>query len=212
MIRHYALTPFALAALFASACAAPTDASPSDEITGSTNSAYTITSDFQWLPHRGGTGGNEDVYLRCPFNEVAIGIYGRAATYVDSLGLICAPLNADGTHGNGHPQDAYMGNGRFWPETEGNGNKFELRCAYDNVLGGLHGSSHTYLDRIGILCKQRPFTGAASPTSPFWESAGGTGGDWYVDSCPTGYAISGFNVRHGSWVDYQQALCVRVDP
>ena len=72
-----------------------------------------------------------------------------------------------------------------------------------------HRADDSILDRIGIACTYIPFTGAAFPLR---DIGGGGGGDPFGDYCPPGYVIHGIDVRHGSWVDREQAQCVRLAP
>src|SRR4051812_7356886 len=74
------------------------DTEMAKESAASTSSAFS-TSPYQYaLSYRGGSGGDARS-LNCGPGNVVVGFYGRAANYVDQMGLICAGLNANGTLG-----------------------------------------------------------------------------------------------------------------
>lgn len=43
----------------------------------------------------GEIGGSDGALLQCPYDQVAVGLHGRAGDFVDAVGLICAPAPAD---------------------------------------------------------------------------------------------------------------------
>lgn len=75
----------------------------------------------------GGTGGVDRPALTCPAGHAGHGLYGRAGTRIDMLGLVCARIGADGRPVVNDPKfiGAHGGNG---------GVSFYDNCGYDGWL------------------------------------------------------------------------------
>jgi hypothetical protein len=169
-----------------------------DEPTASSQSAYSTTPYTYALSWRGGQGGNGPVPLSCGSGNVVVGFYGRAASYIDQLGLVCAAMNQNGTLGPAWTTGALGGWG---------GDPFFWQCPAGWVVRATTGWSGQYLDNFEIVC------GPAPTGSPNWTfAAGGNGVNWYWDGCPDGYDVTGFNVRYGSWIDGEQTICDYIQP
>ncbi len=98
----------------------------------------------------GGSGGNAYT-TTCKTGFVAKGLRGRSARLVDRLQLTCveeadvASLNNDVS---GETLDFN------YPEFGGTGGQyFSVRCGGGDAAVGIHGASGTYVDRIGLWCK-----------------------------------------------------------
>jgi hypothetical protein len=63
------------------------------------------------LPYQGGTGGNGPFNFACNPGDVLVGLFGRGATYVDQIGLICAKLQPSGALTGEYWQGGYGGSG-----------------------------------------------------------------------------------------------------
>jgi len=98
----------------------------------------------QWLPVYGSSGGTAFA-LDCGNGRVMTGVRTRAARLVDAVGLICRPVNANGTLGS----ETTVG-----PLAGGGGGSVEVRrCAADAVVAGLDIRYGNVVDGFGINCK-----------------------------------------------------------
>jgi hypothetical protein len=191
------LLAFALLSISASGCAAET---ASEEPTGTTSDALSLSSYRVDLGYHGGTGGNPSRVI-CRPGDVAVGIYGSYGSYINELGLYCATLRANGTLG---PMYTTVSSGSPGPYP------FKALCPSGAVLNGLSGRSATYLDAIQVECSWLPDPIHEDYTVA-WEY-GGHGGSWFGDDCPDGYAITTLYIRSGSWIDATRATCTYLAP
>ena len=90
----------------------------------------------------GGTGGNE-YESTCPSGYVVDGIYGRAAQYVDQLGLYCVPVSTLSQYSEAPPEPAHGGNGGY---------AFASRCFNGEGAVGIQGHAWSLVDQIGLIC------------------------------------------------------------
>jgi hypothetical protein len=182
------------AAIALSGCA--TDAGLDDaDGTATVASAISSTGITYPLPYQGGTGGNGPFTFTCYPGDVLVGLFGRGATYVDQIGLMCARLQPNGALTGEYWLGGYGGGG---------GSPFTAHCPAGMAVAGLAGRSHTYLDQIQVYCETPPFTYNGG-YSVF--GGGGWGGDWFYDMCPSGYALDSISLRWGNWIDAIQATC-----
>jgi hypothetical protein len=89
-------------------------------------------------PGHGGNGGQE-IYTSCPSGWVTKGIYGKAQTYVDRIGLICVHPSSGSTS----LEPSYGQNG---------GTAFDSRCVDGEFAVGIQGRAQALLDKIGLIC------------------------------------------------------------
>jgi Trypsin len=104
------------------------------------------------VSRRGSGGGSTGAAFRaqCPANQVAIGLSGRAGTYVDALGLECAPalpLALGSAFDVVHLTQFGGAGGSGFGGTEG-----PTRCGVGQALVELSGRSGTYVDRLTGSC------------------------------------------------------------
>jgi hypothetical protein len=148
------------------------------------------------LASHGSTGGGSNS-LDCGSGNVAVGVYGRSGSYVDQIGLICAPLNNLGA--SFKTSNSYGGSG---------GGPFTQQCPPGEVLVGIFGRSGSVIDQIGIQC-QYPLDWIASGAVDYGAYAGGgTGGGAFTDTCPQGSVINRLQVWSGAYVGGVQAQYV----
>lgn len=179
---------------------APADGDSADP-TGKSKDPMSVTHYGWTLPYRGGSGGSMSLWDSCADQQVMVGIYGNKGTYENQLGIICAPLHADGTLG---PEEWH------WIMGGQQGSySFVTHCPAGTAVSGLYGFSHTYLDLLGIRCDSPPFTGA---NVSYNVSGGASGGDWFFDMCPWGYGLRNLTLHFGSWIDGEQAQCAWIQP
>jgi hypothetical protein len=192
-----------LVALSVAGCAAqvdPTSQGGSDEAAASTSSAITDTNQVWPLGYHGGTGGGTAYNLGCGPGEVITGIFGRSGSYVDQVGFDCAHVNTDGTLSGEYAKGAFGGGG---------GGAFPpAHCPANQMVVGIWGRSHTYVDQLDIVCAPAPFQ--SYPT--YLYGGGGSGGDFFIDNCPHGYAVSSLVLKWGNWLDAVQAECTYFSP
>ncbi len=139
-----------------------------------------------FLSSNGGSGGTA-FDLRCPRGWAVTGLQGRAASVVDRIQLICAPVETDGTVLLAAERvDQFKAGGT-------GGTSFSLHCAGDRPARSIRGKAGSLIDSIGLGCED---TGLAPrfPTST-------TQPDLYVvvRDLP-------FRVRRGDSVEYTTAL------
>jgi hypothetical protein len=165
-----------------------------------TEAAISATNQTWPLWWHGGTGGSGPFGFGCGNGEVITGIFGRSGEYVDSIGFRCAWVNANGTIGGSYTKGPFGG--------FGGANAYAASCPVGEAVVGFHGRSHTYLDRIGIICAWPPFT-----LYPHYvDGGGGYGGDYFVDGCPHSYAVTSVSLRWGNWIDGFTAQCTYFQP
>lgn len=93
------------------------------------------------------------------------------------------------------------------------GHKFERACPSGSVLTGLTFRAGLLVDAVGVLCKTvNSSTGALGSQTSVGSQAGGGGGTSGSVSCGTGRVVTGFNLRHGTYVNSLQLLCKAWDP
>lgn len=167
-----------IAVLLLAACGSPEYADNERPITQGTG-VHQIMAEAVHLPPIGGTyrssyfggPGGAPFSIRCPLNEYAIGIYGRSGSYIDQIGLICAPLKSGSGPqkiGTGHPVGVAGGAG---------GVDFTLVCPQPySAMSGIAGRSGKYIDAISPIC--RDIADGSLTTFPF---RGGSGGGFFSD-------------------------------
>lgn len=99
----------------------------------------------QSLPVYGGTGGNP--FTRdCGAGYVMSGLRGRAGLLVDAIGLLCTPVNSNGTLGVESIVATHAGGG---------GGEIQLRrCPLGHVVAGLELYYGMYLDGVRLICRE----------------------------------------------------------
>ncbi|AWK88491.1 hypothetical protein [Azospirillum thermophilum] len=146
----------------------------------------------------GGRGGQPFGPLRCPAGQVAIGLKGRAGTFVDELEPDCAPARPAGAAAAVWVSPAAGGK---------QGNDIKLACGADEVLVGTATRNGNWLDAIAALCVRVTDDGnwAGEPRST--DHAGGAGGVALTRSCPRGQAVAGISGRSSNVVNQLVSEC-----
>lgn len=166
--------------------------------------AVSVTG-YTWaLPYHGGTGGSP-LGLGCSPGDVVVGIYGRqGVNYMEQLGLVCAPLYANGTFGTRYRTGSVGPAGAI---------NVDAQCPRGYAAAALSLRAATYLDTIvAVGCTASP---SFARTSLIWVNAvsnGPQGGLAYGDRCPTNYVLTSMTVRGASWIDAEQAFCSYIQP
>lgn len=160
-------------------------------------------------PLAGGTGGDLSYNLNCGADGVLVGLSGRWGGWLDSIGIICRKVNADGTLGSAFTLGPKGGNGG---STAGN-----PTCNAANVVQSVHAFTGMYVNRAAFGC------GAWSPATRrvaqavFTPGAAGSDVDGVgppatqdrsVLDCPTdGKPAKGIRGKHGSFIDSIALVC-----
>lgn len=158
---------------------------------GGPASANPVTTFVRWGNRYGGSGGYPYPYeIGCAPGSVAVGLYGRASTYVYRIGLVCAPLLPTGQLGPSYQVGSVGG-------TEGNG--FSIACSNGYALESIYGRSGSWVDRIGIRC------GSLNLLYSYvgWN-VGGNGGIDFWDAAQPGQFVTHIMGNSGRYVDALQ--------
>ncbi len=146
----------------------------------------------------GGDGGTAFRPLRCGPNQVAVGIRGRAADFVDSVQLVCEQVVLDQTQPTSWVSPAAGGIG---------GNSFRLGCASNEVLIGVNAKAGFWIDSIAPICIGASNNGSWAGNPRRLNTAGGSGGSSVTLICPNNTAVSGISGRSSMFVDKLVIRC-----
>jgi hypothetical protein len=163
------------------------------------------------LPARGGTGGS---YVGHAGQGVIYGLGTHTTQFVNGLGIYYyMPSKPDNRYRDGDAHGSltygdtatsyYMGSASF-PYN----NEKMLECPGNQVVIGIRGSRGSFLDSIGIVCSDSDHPDPFSPDNYLSPIHGGGGGSFFDDRCPAGYLVTGFNLRHGGYIDRLQPICI----
>lgn len=199
-IALFILAPISIMGL-ASACTVG-EADWSEEDLAEQSSELSVSNETYNLPARGGNGGRPGS-LNCAPDHVAVGVYGRAGRVIDSLGLTCAILNADGSLGTSYDTGALGSSG---------GNAFRFTCPAGQAVVGFHGRSGGKVDQLGVFCSGVANWLDDATVEHTSSSVGGSGGTSFADACPIAYVATKLNVRTGRIVDQEQLVCSFINP
>lgn len=145
-----------------------------------------------WVsPYRGGIGG-VDYSVTCEAGEIVTGIYGRYSSFVDQIGLFCAPVDATGALGVEILRGYVGGTG---------GEEFVSKCPVGYGVAGFVGRSGLYVHQLQVVCDTVPGT-----TLFYGPMFGGVGGDPWTDISPGRYFLTSLSGRSDTIIDAVQAI------
>jgi hypothetical protein len=154
------------------------------------------------LAPTGWAGGSKAFRTSCADGKLAAGVYGRAHTYVDSVGLVCKTPQGTGTaFGTAIANGATTG-----------GDPYNLQCQPDEVMIGLYGHAASVNDRIGPICALA--TKVANGTDSIGTVrgfAGGDGGHTTYRRCPAKMAVRSIKGKYGNVIDRMELDCQNVN-
>jgi hypothetical protein len=105
---------------------------------------------------------------------------------------------------NGPRREQFTSETRLAPTGWAGGTQsFSTRCPSGMVASGLSGRAHTYVDAVGLVCKNANGTGATQTLTP----RGGSGGDPYTLQCGTNEILIGTYGKAASVNDRVGAIC-----
>lgn len=154
----------------------------------------------------GGGGGSQSATLSCPTGQYIVGVFARGGSYVDRIGIRCAPFTI-GTGARGAPGAFQYAGG-----TGGSTSK-SATCSGNRAVARIATRSGGYVDSAtDLICVPRISSGGFSAlggsNNKFISfEVGGNGGDSCVLACPGGEAMNRIIVRYGSWIDSIEAFC-----
>ena len=169
-----------------------------------TISATPLPSDLspQVFPVHGGSGGSS-FSRSCGSGKVLTGLYGREGFLVDAFGILCRPVNANGTLGSESAVGSLAGGG--------GGTSASASCPSGTVAVSLILRAGSYVNYAALLCKRwdpatRKFTGSIVNAAPSLGYPGG-GTDYKQECSQPAQPINGFRGRAASVVDALGIIC-----
>lgn len=157
----------------------------------------------QLLPVYGGSGGT--AFTRgCGAGKVLTGVRYRAGLFVDAVGLLCRPVNANGTLGSETTVGTLAGGG--------GGTSGAVSCPSGKVVAGLSLRYGSYIEGLSLDCRawtsaSKSFGGPVQYTTPFgnWNGSLGTRvGEKCEAPTQPGVSVRG---RSASFVDAIGLIC-----
>jgi hypothetical protein len=125
----------------------------------------------------GGQGGTPED-LKCPNGTYVTSFYGKAGTYLDSIGFTCSD------------------NSSVTPRGGSGGAEYQRASIFNSGFQGIDVKSGTLIDSISPVTANTPL-----------PKVGGNGGDGpYQLRCPTGQ-VKGLKLRYGNLIDNLKLIC-----
>lgn len=172
----------------------------SPTVPGQTRDGLNLGTQTTWLPARGDYGGVAGG-IACPANSVAVGIQGTLNAYLNSIGLLCRTLNANGTLGASSSTPVA---GNQW------GTGFSLQCPDGMAIVGFPGHTGWYVDSLGLYCAAPNAWMSSATVQSTVAEAGSPYSNPFSDVCPQQQVVTQLAVRNGDVLDQEQALCTRM--
>lgn len=95
----------------------------------------------------------------------------------------------------------------------GGGGPFQLACASDEVLVGVHGRYQTYVNQVGAQCVRMDQLGRWIGNPTDGPVTGNTNsGTQFSETCPRDFAMSGFRGRSDQYVNQIEIECRALTP
>jgi hypothetical protein len=137
----------------------------------------------------------------CGFNEVLVGVHGRAGQVHDALGPICMHVN--------QVNNGQLG-GNFHTERGGfGGTGFTRRCPPFMAVTSIKGKAGSLLDRLELQCQTLVLEDVIEERLPW---VGGSGGGRTLEKCAGRSALVGLTYQTGARVDRLGGICAQVTP
>ncbi len=90
------------------------------------------------------------------------------------------------------------------------GSAFDLSCTRDEVLVGIFGNANSLLNRVGARCVSVAQNGSWIGQPRDTGTTGTAAGSPYSASCPSGWAVTGFEGRADSQINQVQLQCQKL--
>ncbi len=154
----------------------------------------------------GGGGGNLVQDSECPTGSVAVGVFARTGNYMDSIGVVCAPLL---------PSGVISGAGTFANRVSDAGGNIDhiSMCPLGRALRGLVGHTGAYVDEIKGQCSfPQDIALQVLPLDTAISSAitAESGGNPASVECGSGQAMVGLRARSGAYLDHLNIICAAI--
>lgn len=157
----------------------------------------------QWLAPLGAVGSQAVQGRVCGAAGVGRGLFGRASTAIDSVGMLCRSATGD----NDTPWFVTAMAEPAGGLGSGTGTAAQSACQNDEVMVGLAGRAATAIDALRPLCVRVDEHGRWASDVLARFTFGGAGGNEFRRQCPIHQAISAIGGRGSSRVDQIQAFC-----
>lgn len=150
-------------------------------------------SDIPWVsPWRGGGVDGTEYVVSCDPGMIAVGFYGRADSFVDQLGLVCAEVLPGGVLG---AQDLYGVAG-------GEGGKYFIdKCPDGYGVAGFSGRADLVVNQLRLVCDR-----VAPVPLLYGPMFGGVGGTEWTDVSPGAFFLTEIRGRSGAQVEGLQSV------
>ncbi len=140
-------------------------------------------ADFYPLSAGGPDRGSSTASMACPLGFILTGLFGKKGEYITKIGLVCSPLNQDGTTGTKSSQVSQGNNGGHeWDDKD---------CPPNSAFAGIVGVYGSYVDRIQGVCKN--ITDESDTMYTGWAGEGGS--DEEEVTCGEGYFVTGVKIN-----------------
>lgn len=182
-----------------------------NSITGANAIDFTRESETAGGDHTSGAGGSGGAgngdgsifELSCGEGDVAVGIHGRSGAWLDALGLVCAPVQPDGTLGAVFKTDTAGGNG---------GGEREAVCPTGQALVGIDISRDNRPVRvINPLCQTLTEWNMPNATTSTVIGLGDAAATSSPLLCPQGSALFKVSVEIGTIPGYVSTFVLVAD-
>jgi hypothetical protein len=142
--------------------------------------------------------GNGNARVDCPEGSIVTGLVGKKGEYITTIGLMCSPLNSDGSTGTRTTFDLW---GTYGPHAWSG-----VECPTNSGLYGINGVYGGYVDRIQGVC--RFITHEEDSEYTGWAGEGGTDED--EKTCSEGHYVTGIRIKWGNYIDGLTLICTQV--
>jgi hypothetical protein len=153
----------------------------------------------------GGPGGSAYASSECPPGYVGVAFKIISGNYTDNIAVGCRRIvNADYVLGD---------NTYYMTGAGGSGGDLTRISACNNtILHQITGKTGFFIDAVQGQCSSGPdIASSSSPSStpsPLIDVTGS--GSPASAACPQSFAVTGFKIRYGAWIDHLWIICSRI--
>jgi hypothetical protein len=184
------------------------------------SATYSLNPATTYNTANAGGGGGGEYTIPCSTGDVGVGMIGTVGTFGDNVpnvntaGIICAPLLANGSLGTPY-QTGYAGSNNYWlwggfPGTPFTGNM----CGGGSVLIGGEGTTYgAYVSGLSGSCASLStvaLNGARESVIGPWNGTGAAVTTPWARPCNPGEVVTGLHGRSGWIVDAIGFQCTQL--